>query len=164
MLEPLLRPFLRAIGVFWIAPWIASALLLFAFPTAALERTKPPADWALAGIQYQLWAYQVDFIGMPIQMPVREFSNCVDRERASKCSFDDPNSPCKVTMLERVGNTQKALMNCPDMKGMADFVWAADGTSWSGSFQMEGKQIPPGVGMRVSAKYLRPCAEKDVRR
>ena len=67
-------------------------------------------------------------------------------------------------MLERVGNTQKALLNCLDMKGPANFVWAPDGTSWGGTFQMEGGKIAPGMGMCISAKYQRPCAEKDARR
>lgn len=144
--------------------WVASALLLCVAAAPALERSKMPDDWPLAHIQYQLWSYEMDFTGMPMQMPARQFTNCVDRERASRCSFDDPNSPCKVTMLERVANTQKAVLECPNMKGAADFVWAPDGTSWAGSFQMEGQGIPPGVTMRLSAKYLRPCAEKDARR
>ena len=63
-----------------------------------------------------------------------------------------------------MGNTQKVLMDCPDSKGVATFVWAGDGASWSGTFQMEGKQMPPGMGLRLSAKYVGPCTEKEVRR
>lgn len=96
-------------------------------------------------------------------MPAHEFSNCLDRDSASSCSFDDPNG-CKQTALERVGNTQKVRLDCPDMKGLATFVWADDGTAWSGSFQVEGKQVPAGMGMRISAKYVGPCAQAEVRR
>ena len=141
---------------------LTGALLPGAAPAA--ERTKPPPDWPLAQIQYQLWAYQVELVGLPMQMPVREFENCVDRERALACSFDDPKSPCKMTMGERVGNTQTSRVDCPDMHGRAEFAWAPDGLSWAGTFQMEGRNMPPGAGMKISAKYLAPCSSAEVRR
>lgn len=164
MSEPVRWHRSKAAGLAASVCWTAGAALVCSLPASAIEGAKPPADWPLGKIQYQKWSYQIDLIGMPMQMPVREFSNCVDRDHASRCSFDDPNSPCKVTTLERVGLTQKMRLDCPDMKGLADFTWAEDGTSWSGTFQMEGAKVPPGMGMRMNAKYLGPCSEKDVRR
>lgn len=144
---------------------MAGVLLACGVPALAAEQAARPApDWPLAGVQYQRWSYRVDFVGMPMQMPPREFSNCLDRDSASSCAFDDPKAACKQTTLERVGRTQKVRMDCPDTKGLATFEWAGDGASWSGTFQMEGNQVPPGVGMRISAKYLGPCTEKEVRR
>jgi hypothetical protein len=63
-----------------------------------------------------------------------------------------------------VGNTQTSRLDCPDMTGRAEFTWAPDGRSWAGTFQLEGRMMPPGTGMKISARYLAPCTAAEVRR
>jgi hypothetical protein len=132
-------------------------------------------NWALSKVRYQRWANTVSFSGMPEMSGMasgeaagmlgllnsaggREVTYCMDRDHAAVCNFQD----CKVKVLSRKGLTQRAQVDCPDLQGTVDFIWAPDGLSWQMDHKMEpNADMPSGMGMLVRSRYLGPCTEKE---
>jgi hypothetical protein len=148
-------------------------------PKASAAVPDPVPNWALSKIRYQRWANTVSFTGLPAMpgfpggdalpnipglanMPNmnREVTYCMDRDRAAVCGMD-----CKVTVLSRNGLTQRSRVDCPELQGTVEFVWAPDGLSWRMNHQLEpNADVPAGMGMLVRSRYIGPCTELEARR
>jgi hypothetical protein len=134
----------------------------------------PVPNWALSKVRYQRWVNTVsvssmpdmsglsggeaaDMLGFLNQVTAQEVSYCMDRDYAAVCAMN-----CKVKVLSRKGLTRRSQVECADLQGTVDFVWARDGLVWQMDHKMEpNADMPSGVGMVVRSRCLAPCTEKE---
>jgi len=138
-------------------PLLTAALLtLTALPAAAAPTLQP-------GL-YDI-SVQIVMKGMPIQMPVMTFRQCLTAQDVAdgKAYAANENKDCTISKLSERGNQVSYDFNCA-MEGGQRMVGRASGTTRATGYDvmMNGRFVPVMEGMgefsqKLSAKRLGAC-------
>jgi len=138
-------------------PLLTAALLtLTALPAAAAPTLQP-------GL-YDI-SVQIVMKGMPIQMPVMTFRQCLTAQDVAdgKAYAANENKDCTISKLSERGNQVSYDFNCA-MEGGQRMVGRASGTTHATGYDvmMNGRVVPAMEGMgefsqKLSAKRLGAC-------
>ncbi|NDP48447.1 MAG: DUF3617 family protein [Sulfuriferula multivorans] len=140
---------------------LIAALLMLCLPTA---------NAAAPTMQPGLYDISMQFVlkGMPIQMPVTTFQQCITAQDVvnGMAYASSENKDCKISNLNQSGNKVSYDFNCAAQQGGPRMVGRASGISHATGYNvmMEGRFNPAVEGMsefsqKLNATRLGNCSK-----
>ncbi|WP_345976875.1 DUF3617 family protein [Sulfurimonas sp. HSL3-7] len=100
---------------------------------------------------------KTEIVGMPMQMPVMTFEQCLKKEAMVPAQKSQDGSECKIVEQHVKGNTVTWAVECPESKGSGTITYK--NTSFNGRVDLEMRGQNGGMKMTniMKGSYIGPC-------